>query len=706
MKILKYILSAVLLLGITFACTEEDFGSTDFANNIAAPTNVAATYDITQDNTGLVTIAPTSDGGSGYNIEFGDETVEETTLSVGETIEHTYEEGIYNVTISAFNLAGNETSIVQELVVSFDPPENVEATIANSESISKLVEMTVAADNATMYEFYSGEADLDQPVVTGNIGETITYQYETEGIYDVEIIVKGAAITTTNYTETFEVTAIVQPITSAPTPPNRSEVDYISIYGDAYTNVDGTDYFPDWGQAGQGSSWGEFDLNGDTMLNYINLSYQGIQLGSSQDVSNMEYLHLDVWTADLAQLETSIINIAADGSGTTEAPVVSDLTIDEWTSIDIPISDYIDQGLTINEILQLKFVGIPWAEGSVFIDNIYFWKSPSVIPTSILGTWRLSSTGGSLGVGPAVGDIGWWNCDADCVTTRACYYDDEYIFNADGTFQNVLGAETWVEPWQGGADACGAPVAPHNGSASTTFIYDEASGGLTLNGQGAYLGLPKAYNGGELGSLTDAVPNSRSYVVTLSNNDTEMSVYIETGSGVFWQYEFVKEQTTSPLEGTWLLSSEAGALGVGPAVGDIGWWSCDEDCALARDCYYDDEYVFNSDGSFQNVLGTETWVEPWQGGADACGAPVAPHDGSVSATYTYDSVANTLTLNGQGAYVGLPKANNAGELGAGDTAPDSIIYNVELSNNNTEMSMYIETGAGSGVFWQYELVKQ
>jgi hypothetical protein len=44
-------------------------------------------------------------------------------------------------------------------------------------------------------------------------------------------------------------------------------------------HVAGTDYFPDWGQAGQGSSWAEFDLNGEiTMFNYIKLSYQGIAL--------------------------------------------------------------------------------------------------------------------------------------------------------------------------------------------------------------------------------------------------------------------------------------------------------------------------------------------------------------------------------------------------------------------------------------------
>ena len=49
----------------------------------------------------------------------------------------------------------------------------------------------------------------------------------------------------------------------------------------------------------------------------------------------------------------------------------------QWTSLDIPISDYTDQGLTVTEIFQMKFVGTPWAAGTVFIDNIYFYKDPT-----------------------------------------------------------------------------------------------------------------------------------------------------------------------------------------------------------------------------------------------------------------------------------------------------------------------------------------
>ena len=60
------------------------------------------------------------------------------------------------------------------------------------------------------------------------------------------------------------------------------------------------------------------------------------------------------------------------------------------------------------------------------------------------------------------------------------------IFNADGSFQNVQGEETWLEPWQGSdPEACGSPVDPHNGSNPATLEYNDASGEVTLTGLGA-----------------------------------------------------------------------------------------------------------------------------------------------------------------------------------------------------------------------------
>ena len=102
-------------------------------------------------------------------------------------------------------------------------------------------------------------------------------------------------------------------------------------------------------------------------------------------------------------------------------------------------------------------------------------------------------------------------------------------------------------------------------------------------------------------------------------------------------FNLVKDAPPAPsaLDGTWRLAPESGALGVGPGLNNVSWWSSTSDDVATRACLFDDEYVFGADGSFQNIQGDQTWVEAWQGAAgEECGAPVAPHDGSVAdATY-------------------------------------------------------------------------
>jgi hypothetical protein len=373
-KIIKHTFSLCLVALIAFSCSQDE--STDYVNAIVAPSNVSAAVSVTQDNTGLVTITPLAQGAVSYAIDFGDGSETLEGITPGEGVDHMYQEGTYDVTITAFALNGLSTAATQNIAVSFKAPENLVVTIENDLAISKQVNVTATADYAMFFEVDFG--DGSDPV-EANIGEMASHIYQDAGIYTITVTAKGAAIETTSYTEEFEVTAIIQPLTSAPIPKNRAASDVISIFSSAYVDVPGTNYFPDWGQGSQGSSWAMFNLNGDDMLQYINLSYQGIALadGVTVDVSNMEYLHLDVWTADaVTAIETSLINNA---SGTvTEAPVTSSLNANTWTSIDIPISAYTDQGLTVSEIFQLKFVGTPWAAGTVFIDNIYFYKESQV----------------------------------------------------------------------------------------------------------------------------------------------------------------------------------------------------------------------------------------------------------------------------------------------------------------------------------------
>ena len=313
------------------------------------------------------------------------------------------------------------------------------------------------------------------------------------------------------------------------------------------------------------------------------------------------------------------------------------------------------------------------------------------------GTWILAPEAGALMVGPSAGNGDWWSSSEEDVTTRACYFDDHYVFNADGSFQNIMDGETWLEAWQGvESDQCGTPVAPHDGSNAATWEYNDASGELTLTGLGAYLGLPKAVNAGELPNVD--VPESVTYTVTLEEN--VMTVVVEAGTGVFWTYRLHAVEQAPAMAGSWVLAPEAGALKVGPAAGNGDWWSSSEEDVTTRACYFDDHYLFMTDGSFQNIMDGETWLEAWQGvESDQCGTPVAPHDGTNNATWEYDAANGTITLTGLGAYLGLPKAVNAGELPNVDV-PESVTYNVTLEDGF--MTVFIE--AGTGVFWTYKLV--
>ena len=258
-------------------------------------------------------------------------------------------------------------------MVSFKAPQNLVVAMTNSTTISRQVDVVATADYATSFDFAPGQDGAE--AVSANIGETASFKYAAAGTYTVTVTAKGGAIETTSFSQDFEVTALMQPVASAPTPKDRPSSSVISVYSSSYaaqavTNFNG---FPDWGQGGQGSSWAEFDLNGDKMLQYVNLSYQGNQF-DAVDLSGMEYVHMDVWTADVEKLELSIIQTAIPQ----ETPIVTDLVKDEWNSIDIPLSSFTDLGQAVTAIDQLKYVGTPWAAGSVFIDNVYFYKASEV----------------------------------------------------------------------------------------------------------------------------------------------------------------------------------------------------------------------------------------------------------------------------------------------------------------------------------------
>ncbi len=161
---------------------------------------------------------------------------------------------------------------------------------------------------------------------------------------------------------------------SAATDPTVDAAKVISIYSETYNNVSGTNFYPNWGQS---TGYSVFEIGSDSMIKYNNLNYQGVEFGSDVDASSMEFLHLDVWTADLSNLEIYPISRT-----TGEQKVTSALSAGEWTSIDIALSDYTAQNLSMADLFQFKFVDPQGNNGTIFLDNIYFYQAPEPEPTT------------------------------------------------------------------------------------------------------------------------------------------------------------------------------------------------------------------------------------------------------------------------------------------------------------------------------------
>ncbi len=363
MKSLKYILGMALLMSIIVACQKIEDRVYNF-DYITAPDKVSAVFDITQDNTGLVTVVPTAEGAQRFHILFGDvENEEPTEVPQGESVEHIYSEGQYSVKITAIGLSNKSTSIEEQINVSFKAPENLVVNIESDKAVSYTVNLSATADYTTMFDIYFGES-VDEEAVKILPEEVVSYTYAQAGTYQIKVVAKGGAIATLEETFTFEATKVEVPAEAAPTPPSRSASSVVSIFSDAYTNQENTDFNPDWGQSTVVSTE---DIGGSSTLKYGNLNYQGTQLYPEVDLSKMQFMHIDVWTADADQLSIFPISIA-----TGEKNVDLALSKGEWLSYDIPMSDFSDQGLALNDIHQLKITG---TEGStVYLDNIYFYK--------------------------------------------------------------------------------------------------------------------------------------------------------------------------------------------------------------------------------------------------------------------------------------------------------------------------------------------
>lgn len=228
MNSFKYIFSLAIIVAVLGSCQKENFNDTSFLESAGSPAQISALFDITQDNTGLVTITPNGEGASSFDVFFGHGATTPAKVGAGKNIQHVYPEGVYNVKIIGYGITGNVTEKVIPLTVSFKAPEDLKVVLALDPANNFKVNVSASAKYETVFKAYFGDVANEVPKSFLE-GETISHTYTKVGAYTFKVVALSGGVATTTYTETV---TIVNPV--------LLPVDFESLTLDyAFINFDG-----------------------------------------------------------------------------------------------------------------------------------------------------------------------------------------------------------------------------------------------------------------------------------------------------------------------------------------------------------------------------------------------------------------------------------------------------------------------------------
>jgi len=236
---------------------------------------------------------------------------------------------------------------------------------------------------------------------------------------------------------------------------------------------------------------------------------------------------------------------------------------------------------------------------------------------------------------------------------------------------------------------------------SGTFLYDwDFGNGVTGSGEevegyfpekGDYTVTLRAFNEGGFGTGTKTI-----------NVAEDDAAPCPSGSLI----EFLTGCDGQMTEQSWTLLQDAGAYWVGPDDATT-WWQSSLDDVATRFCAFDDEWIFNTAGEMVYDTKGDLWAEDYMGFNFECvndDQLTGPAAAWKSGTHIYTTIEGTpeqITLEGLGAFMGLPKATNGAEV----TEPvSSITYDIiDRGEDANGKYMELEVNFGGGL-WRFKYV--
>lgn len=204
----RYFIGLLLLASAFAGCKKSNYDDVSLVATAKDPSNLSVLFEITQDNTGLVTITPSGESVSSFDVYYGDATTTAAKVMPGKNTQHNYAEGVYTVKIVAHNLAGKTVELTKQLTVTFRAPENLQVTAVIDPSNTFKVNVSATALYETNFKVYFGLGAGEVPLSFLE-GQVVSHVYTTPGTYTVRVVaLSGGAATT----EVSKIITIVNPV--------------------------------------------------------------------------------------------------------------------------------------------------------------------------------------------------------------------------------------------------------------------------------------------------------------------------------------------------------------------------------------------------------------------------------------------------------------------------------------------------------------
>jgi hypothetical protein len=208
MRYMKYITLFLLMAVIAIGCKKEKYEDTSFVEAANGPDSLSVLFEITQDNSGLVTITPNGVGAVKYDVYYGHGPATATTIDAGKNTTHIYPEGVFNVRIVAYSVNGKTKELTRQLTVSFRAPANLQVNVTADPANNYRVNVSASALYETNFRVYFGHVPNEVPVSFLE-GQTVSHLYSATGTYNVRVVALSGGAATTEQTVPF---TIVDPL--------------------------------------------------------------------------------------------------------------------------------------------------------------------------------------------------------------------------------------------------------------------------------------------------------------------------------------------------------------------------------------------------------------------------------------------------------------------------------------------------------------